>query len=196
MEETTTILIVDDEYPLRRLLRSYFTKEGFNVVEAGDSTSARALFDQYQINIALIDVMMPGADGFALVRELRTITDIPLILVTAKGEESSKITGLEIGADDYVTKPFSAPEVVARVRAHLRRFNGTFHDFEVGAPTITMAKLSINPNSRRTTVDDSEIDLSKREFDLLYKLASSPGKVFTREALLLAAWGSLLLLSS
>lgn len=189
-EEIGTILVVDDEYALRRLLSSYLSKEGFRVIEAPDSQAALSLFGQHQVDLALIDVMMPGMDGFGLVRELRRKSDIPLILLTAKGEESSKVAGLEIGADDYITKPFSAPEVVARVRAQLRRFKGELATDEA-APEIRIGEhLVIDPNSRRCFVDTTEADLSRREFDLLFKLASSPGKVFTREALLLAAWGT------
>ncbi len=189
-EENGTILVVDDEYALRRLLSSYLTKEGFRVLEAPDSQAALSLFGQHHVDLALIDVMMPGLDGFGLVRELRKKTDIPLVLLTAKGEESAKVAGLEIGADDYITKPFSAPEVVARVRAHLRRFKGALSSDE-GVPEIHIGEhLVIDPNSRRCYVDSIEADLSRREFDLLFKLASAPGKVFTREALLLAAWGT------
>lgn len=190
MAETGTVLIVDDEYALRRLMASYLSKEGFTVLQAQDAQAALTLFDQHQIDIALIDVMMPGMDGFGLIRTLRLKTDIPLILLTAKGEESAKVAGLEIGADDYVTKPFSAPEVVARVRAQLRRFKGDFGE-PGDQPEIKVgANLIINPSARRCFVDNVEIDLSRREFDLLHKLASSPGKVFTREALLLSAWGT------
>ncbi len=191
MEEIGTVLVVDDEYALRRLMISYLTKEGFTVLEAADAQAALSLFEQHQVDIALIDVMMPGMDGFGLVRELRKKSDIPLILLTAKGEESSKVAGLELGADDYVTKPFSAPEVVARVRAQLRRFKGGFGDQDQEAEIKIGEHLIVDPNSRRCFIDGNEADLSRREFDLLYKLASSPGKVFTREALLQAAWGTI-----
>lgn len=190
IEETGTVLVVDDEYALRRLMISYLTKEGFTVLEAQDAQDALTLFDQHQVDIALIDVMMPGMDGFNLVKALRKKSDVPLILLTAKGDESAKVAGLEIGADDYVTKPFSAPEVVARVRAHLRRFKGGLGDRDREDEIIIGEHLVIHPDSRRCFAHGLEADLSRREFDLLYKLASSPGKVFTREALLLAAWGT------
>ena len=190
MQDAATILVVDDEYSLRRLVISYLTKDGFRVMEAQDSQQALSIFDQHQIDLVLIDVMMPGMDGFGLVKELRKKTDIPLILLTAKGEESAKVAGLAIGADDYVTKPFSAPEVVARVKAQIRRFKGTFASDDVIPELKIGERLVIDQSSRRCYVDSVEADLSRREFDLLFKLASSPGKVFTREALLLAAWGT------
>ena len=190
MQDAATILVVDDEYSLRRLVISYLTKDGFRVMEAQDSQQALSIFDQHQIDLVLIDVMMPGMDGFGLVKELRKKTDIPLILLTAKGEESAKVAGLAIGADDYVTKPFSAPEVVARVKAQIRRFKGTFASDDVTPELKIGERLVIDQSSRRCYVDSVEADLSRREFDLLFKLASSPGKVFTREALLLAAWGT------
>ena len=182
--------MVDDEYSLRRLVVSYLTKDGFRVMEAQDAHQALSIFDQHQIDLVLIDVMMPGMDGFGLVKELRKKTDIPLILLTAKGEESAKVAGLELGADDYVTKPFSAPEVVARVKAQIRRFKGTFASDEIVPELKIGERLIIDHSSRRCFVDSVEADLSRREFDLLFRLASSPGKVFTREALLLAAWGT------
>ena len=189
-EDNGTVLVVDDEYALRRVLVSYLAKEGYKVLEAQDGQDALNVLARHQVDLALVDVMMPGMDGFALVRELRKRTDIPLIMLTAKGEETAKVAGLEIGADDYMTKPFSAPEVVARVRAQLRRYRGGFSS-EDAEPEIKVGdRLLIDPNARRCFVDGQEVDLSRREFDLLHKLASSPGRVFTREALLLAAWGT------
>ncbi|MDA8375334.1 MAG: response regulator transcription factor [Actinomycetota bacterium] len=189
-EDNGTVLVVDDEYALRRVLVSYLAKEGYKVLEAQDGQDALNVLARHQVDLALVDVMMPGMDGFALVRELRKRTDIPLIMLTAKGEETAKVAGLEIGADDYMTKPFSAPEVVARVRAQLRRYRGGFNS-EDAEPEIKVGdRLLIDPNARRCFVDGQEVDLSRREFDLLHKLASSPGRVFTREALLLAAWGT------
>ncbi|MDA8209422.1 MAG: response regulator transcription factor [Actinomycetota bacterium] len=189
-EDNGTVLVVDDEYALRRVLVSYLAKEGYKVLEAQDGQDALNVLGKHQVDLALVDVMMPGMDGFALVRELRKRTDIPVIMLTAKGEETAKVAGLEIGADDYMTKPFSAPEVVARVRAQLRRYRGGFSS-EESEPEIKVGeRLVIDPSARRCFVDGEEVDLSRREFDLLHKLASSPGRVFTREALLLAAWGT------
>ncbi|MDA8197198.1 MAG: response regulator transcription factor [Actinomycetota bacterium] len=190
MEDKQTVLVVDDEVALRRILVSYLKKEGFNVLEAGDAQGALSIFERAQVDIALLDVMMPGMDGFELVKNIRRKSDIPLIMVTAKGEESARVAGLEIGADDYITKPFSAPEVIARVRAHLRRASGALTETTTEAILNIGGSLIIDPNSRRCIVDGKDVDLSRREFDLILKLASSPGKVFTREALLLAAWGT------
>jgi two-component system alkaline phosphatase synthesis response regulator PhoP len=131
-----------------------------------------------------VDVMLPGVDGFEVVRRARVFTDVPILLVTARGEESQRVAGLELGADDYVVKPFSAPEVVARVRAHLRRrYSGSVAD-----EPLRIGALSIDPQARRCYVGELEIELTRREFNLLWALAEQPGQVLTRAQLLEAAW--------
>lgn len=124
MSSGARVLVVDDEYPLRRLLRTYLEKEGFAVVEADNGLDALSLIRRDGADLAAVDVMLPGLDGFEVVRRIRQASTIPIILLTARGEETNRVAGLEVGADDYVVKPFSAPEVVARVRAQLRRAQG------------------------------------------------------------------------
>lgn len=187
MASTGTILVVDDELALRKLLSSYLVKEGFAVLEAKDGVEALQLLDQVGADLALIDIMMPGMDGFSLVKAIRAKFVIPIVMLTARGEENSKVTGLELGADDYIVKPFSAPEVIARVRAQIRRSKGLLAE----EPIITLGNsLVLDSRSRQCWVDDEEIMLSRREFDLLMTMAASPGRVFSRESLLLAAWGT------
>jgi DNA-binding response OmpR family regulator len=181
------VLVVDDEYSLRRLLRTYLEKEGFAVLEAGNGLDALALVRRGDVEIALLDVMLPEIDGFEVVRRIRQESAIPIILLTARGEEANRVAGLELGADDYVVKPFSAPEVVARVRAQLRRAHG----FDGGrAPVLRAGPVEVDLGSRRSRVDGREVDLTRREFDLLAMLARSPNRAFTRGELLELVWGS------
>ncbi|MDX6515200.1 MAG: two-component system, OmpR family, response regulator MtrA [Gaiellaceae bacterium] len=181
------VLVVDDEYSLRRLLRTYLEKEGFAVVEAENGLDAIGFVRGGNIDLALVDVMLPGLDGFEVVRRLRRESTIPIILLTARGEETSRVAGLEVGADDYVVKPFSAPEVVARVRAQLRRAQG-FDD--TAAPALYTGPVELDPGSRRCRVDGREVDLTRREFDLLATLMRSPNRVYRRDELLELVWGS------
>lgn len=179
------ILVVDDEVGLRRLLRLHLAREGYDVVEAATGTEALDQLRAGGIDVALVDVMLPELDGFELVRIARQETAIPIILVTARGEEANRIAGLELGADDYVVKPFSAPEVVARVRAQLRRMQG--HLGEV-APTLGGGRLEVDPVARRALVDGDEVELTRREFDLLVALLENPRRVLSRVQLLELAW--------
>jgi DNA-binding response OmpR family regulator len=178
---------VDDEYSLRRLLRTYLEKDGFAVVEAENGLDALASLRRGKVDIALVDVMLPGLDGFELVRRMRQESTIPIILLTARGEETNRVAGLEVGADDYVVKPFSAPEVVARVRAQLRRAQG--FDDTTAAP-LRVGPIEVDPASRRCRVDGREVELTRREFDLLTTLMRTPNRVYTREELLELVWGS------
>ncbi len=180
------VLIVDDERSIRRLLASYLEAAGLSVIEAADGEAALGVLRGRDADLALVDVMLPGLDGFEVVRQARVFTDIPILLVTARGEEAQRVAGLELGADDYVVKPFSAPEVVARVRAHLRRR----HSAAVVDDPLHFGALQIDPATRRCLVDGSEIELTRREFDLLLALAEQPGWVLTRTQLLDAAWGT------
>jgi two-component system, OmpR family, response regulator ResD len=187
MSSGARVLVVDDEHSLRRLLRTYLEKEGFAVIEAENGLDALALFRRGNVDIALVDVMLPGLDGFELVRRMRQKSTIPIILLTARGEETNRVAGLEVGADDYVVKPFSAPEVVARVRAQLRRAQG-FDDALSG--TLRVGPVEVDPASRRCRVDGREVDLTRREFDLLMTLMRAPNRVYRREELLGLVWGS------
>ncbi len=180
------VLVVDDELSLRRLLRLYLTKAGFTVVEASTGSEALALLRRGDVDLAIVDVMLPEVDGFEVVRQARRNSAIPIILLTARGEEANRVAGLELGADDYVVKPFLAHEVVARVRAQLRRARG----FDADTGALQVGKIELDRRARRCTVRGQEIDLTRREFDLLETLLANPGLVCTREQLLDAAWGS------
>jgi DNA-binding response OmpR family regulator len=180
------ILVADDESAQRRLLRAYLSKAGYSVVEADNGLDALALLRGGGIDVALIDVMMPQLDGFEVVRRIRPESTVPIILLTARGEETSRVAGLELGADDYVVKPFSAPEVVARVRTHLRRRQGA----PTKERTLLTGKVELELEARRCTVDGRQVDLPRRQFDLLATLMQAPGRVFTREQLLEQAWGT------
>ncbi|MGH3444848.1 MAG: response regulator transcription factor, partial [Nocardioidaceae bacterium] len=136
------------------------------------------------VDLALVDVMLPGLDGFEVVRRMRAVSQVPIILLTARGEETNRVAGLELGADDYVVKPFSAPEVVARVRAHLRRER----NFDQQTPVQRLGGVDLDPASRRCTLDGEQVELTRREFDLLAVLMENRGLALTRDQLLDAAW--------
>jgi DNA-binding response OmpR family regulator len=180
------VLVVDDEHALRRLLRLYLEREGYAVVEADNGLDALSVVRRNSIDLALVDVMLPELDGFSVVRRIRENSALPIILITARGEETNRVAGLELGADDYVVKPFSAPEVVARVRAQLRRARGLVG----GRSTLRQGALELDEQSRRVTVDGREVELTRREFDLLAALLREPARVHTREGLLELVWGS------
>lgn len=180
------MLIVDDEQPLRRLLRLYLAKEGIHVLEASTGSEALSLLQQTEADVAIVDVMLPGLDGFELVRRIRQQSAMPIILLTARGEETNRVVGLEVGADDYVVKPFSMPEVVARVRAQLRRARG----FAEMPATLRAGSVALDRTGRRCLMNGEPVELTRREFDLLAVLLAYPGRVYTREQLLETVWGS------
>jgi two-component system response regulator ResD len=186
MPSSARVLVVDDEQSLRRLLRLYLEKEDYDVIEAQDGLDALSLLRRGGIDVALVDVMLPELDGFEVLRRIRTESAIPIILITARGEEAQRIAGLELGADDYVVKPFSAPEVVARVRAQLRRARGQLGTQE----PLRIGRLELDEEARRVSVDGEEVDLTRREFDLLAALLRDPDRVHTRDTLLEQVWGS------
>jgi two-component system, OmpR family, response regulator ResD len=180
------VLVVDDEHALRRLLRLYLEREGYAVVEADNGLDALSMLQRNSIDLALVDIMLPELDGFSVLRRIRESSALPIILITARGEETNRVAGLELGADDYVVKPFSAPEVVARVRAQLRRARGL-----VGAQsTLRHGAVELDEQARRVTVDGREVELTRREFDLLAALLRAPTRAHTREGLLELVWGS------
>jgi two-component system response regulator ResD len=186
MPTESRVLVVDDEHALRRLLRLYLENEGYTVLEADNGLDGLSLLRRGGIDVALVDVMLPGLDGFELVRRIRTESSVPIILLTARGEETHRVAGLELGADDYVVKPFSAPEVVARVRVQLRRASGV-----VGEPAaLRHGSLQLDQQARRVSVDGRDVQLTRREFDLLVALLRDPERVHTREGLLELVWGS------
>jgi DNA-binding response OmpR family regulator len=186
MDPSGCVLVVDDETNMRRLLRSALQKSGFAVLEAADGTEAMSMLRTREIDLALLDVMLPGVDGLELVRRIRGESAVPIILITARGEESSRVAGLEVGADDYVVKPVYPAEVVARVRAHLRRARGVLEE----QPQLRLGKLELDPESRRCRLDGQPVELTRREFDLLAVLLERPDTVLSRDALLDRVWGS------
>ena len=180
------MLVVDDEANIRRLLRDYLQSSGFKVLEAANGPDALAELRGGEVDVALVDVMLPEMDGLELVRRIRADSGVPIILVTARGEETSRVAGLEVGADDYVVKPFFPAEVVARVRAQLRRVRGVLEE----QPPLRLGSLELDPESRRCSIDGRQVDLTRREFDLLATLLERPEAAISREKLLDLAWGS------
>lgn len=182
------ILIADDNKQITTILSSYAKKEGLEPVIALDGAQALAAFKQYanEIVMVLLDVMMPEVDGFEVCRRLRQESMVPIIMITARGEDYDKIMGLDIGADDYVIKPFSAGEVMARVRAVLRRIGGTE---PASGNTLRYANLYINLDKYEVRIDDAEVALTKKEIELLWTLAKNSTKVFSRDNLLDSIWG-------
>lgn len=181
------ILVVEDELSMRRLLRLYLTKAGFTVEEAATGREGLAALRRGGVDLAILDVMLPEIDGFEVVRQARRSSPVPVIMLTARGEETSRVAGLELGADDYVVKPFLPHEVVARVRAHLRRARGFTSD---GDDTLRAGTVELDLRGRTCTVAGTAVDLTRREFDLLETLMANPGRAFTREQLLDEVWGS------
>lgn len=180
------VLVVDDEPHIRTVLRGYLEADGFAVAEAADGEAAIRLVRQRPPDLMLLDVKLPGMDGLEALRRLRTFSDVYVILVTARSEEVDKLVGLAVGADDYVTKPFSAREVAARVKAVLRRDRGPR---AAAAAVLRFDGLSIDKDAREVRVDGAEVSLSALEFDVLAALAESPGRVFSRRQLLEQVWG-------
>ena len=177
------ILIVDDDPNICELLRLYIEKEDYSTVIANDGEQAIALFNREQPVLILLDIMLPKMDGWQVCREIRKTSNCPIIMITAKGEVFDKILGLELGADDYVVKPFEGKEVVARIRAVLRRSD------EDQIKEVRWDKLTINLTNYELIVDGRQVDTPPKELELLYHLASNPNKVFTRDQLLDQVWG-------
>ncbi len=183
---TEKILIVDDDTNICDLLKLYIEKDGFKTVTANDGITAVKLNETEKPDLILLDIMLPGLDGWQVCREIRKTSDVPIILVTAKGEVFDKVLGLELGADDYVTKPFDTKEIVARIKAVLRR-SSKDNDFEI--QEVTFDKLKINLTNYELVVDGKVIDTPPKELELIYHLASNSNRVFTRDQLLDEVWG-------
>ncbi len=183
-----TILIVEDEASIAEVVTLYLKRAGYNVQTAPDGKKAMNIFEREQIDFVILDIMLPEVDGLALTRWLRDRSDVPIIMLTARREEMDRIVGLEIGADDYVVKPFSPQELVSRVRAVMRRLGR--EQAETGNErSLSFENLSIDPRSRVVKVRNEEVELTAKEFDMLYLLARHPKQVFTREQLLERVWG-------
>lgn len=183
---TGKIMIVDDDLNICELLRLYIEKEGFSVVTVNDGESAVKSFEKEKPDLILLDIMLPKLDGWQVCREIRKTSQCPIIMLTAKGEVFDKVLGLELGADDYMVKPFEAKEVIARIRAVLRRTGKTE---EPPVKEVRWDKLSINLTNYELKVDGVQIDTPPKEMELLYHLASNPNRVFTRDQLLDEVWG-------
>ncbi len=180
------VLLVDDEPDIRRVLRGYLETEGFAVVEAATGEAALERVRRQEPGVVLLDVMLPDIDGIEVLRRLRTFTQVFVVLVTARTEEVDKLVGLGVGADDYITKPFSPREVVARVKAVLRRARGSA--VQDGERRV-FPGLTLDPARREVSSDGRPVTLTALEFDLLAALAGSPGRVFSRRQLLERVWG-------
>ena len=179
------VLVVDDEESVRELIELYLTKEGFDVVLAKDGKEALRLNGEHHPDLIVLDLMLPGLDGWEVCKQIRSTSRVPIIMLTARSEEVDRVVGLELGADDYVVKPFSPREMVARVKAVLRR--GTAGPDE--QETLTFPGLRIDRTQHRLEVDGEEVHLTPTEFRLLWCLASQPGRVFSRAELLDKIWG-------
>lgn len=182
-----TILLVDDEQHIIDLASMYLKREGYTITSAGDGQSALTKILADQPGLVVLDLMLPGMDGWEVCRRVRAESDVPIIMLTARNDDIDKIVGLELGADDYLTKPFNPRELVARVRAILRRSSS--RPASASSVVITLANLSIYPDKRTATVNGQAVDLRLKEFDLLLALAENPGVVFSREKLLDVVWG-------
>jgi DNA-binding response OmpR family regulator len=181
------ILIVDDVKSIRNIVRSYLEAEGFEVLEAENGTEAIRLMRVSTPDLVVLDVGMPVLDGIEALREIRTFSDVYVVMLTARSEEVDKLIGLSVGADDYLTKPFSPRELIARIKAVLRRQRGT--PTSLGADRLAFTDLTIDLGRREVRVADALADLTTLEFDLLAALAAQPGRVFSRRQLIEAIWG-------
>lgn len=181
------VLIVEDEANIAELLRLYLEKDGFEIAIASDGGEGVAMAQSFEPDLIFLDIMLPVMDGWTVCREVRKTSKVPIIMLTARGETTDKISGLEMGADDYITKPFEVKELMARVHAVLRRYEPE------GAPNgkkvLSFDKLLINLESYELLVDGKKVDTPPKELELLFHLASSPNKVYTRNLLLDEVWG-------
>jgi len=185
MAAITTVLVVDDEPIVRDVVVRYLQRDGFDTLEAADGDAARRLIETASPHLVVLDVMLPGTDGLALCRWIRSRGELPVIMLTARGEEADRIVGLELGADDYVTKPFSPRELAVRVRTVLRR---TAHA-SLPEERIDLGRLVIDARTREVAVEEHRLRLTAKEFDLLFFLASHPRQVFSRDQLMDRVWG-------
>lgn len=182
-----TVLVVDDEPMVREVVTTYLTRDGLDVTEAADGASALRAFEKSRPDLIVLDVMLPEIDGYSLLSEVRSRSNVPVIMLTARGEETDRVLGLELGADDYVVKPFSPRELAARVRAVLKRSDGARLESD---SVIEIDELRIDPGAREVGVKGRIIEFTPKEFDLLVFLATHPRQVFSRSQLLEQVWDS------
>ena len=178
------ILVVDDNEQIVDILSQYIKKEGWPMLAARTGEEALDLFDAAGPSLILLDIMLPGIDGLEVCRRIRRVSSVPILMITAKDEDADRILGLDIGADDYIVKPFSPGEVMARIRAVLRRIPAAEEK-----ETLVVGELSIHLPSLSVALSGHKLNLTRREVELLYTLASAPGRVFTRDSLLTMVWG-------
>lgn len=192
MANRQKILIVDDDANIAEILSLYLTKEMFETAIVGDGEEAVRVFRTFAPDLVLLDLMLPGKDGYQVCREIRQTDNTPIIMLSAKGETFDKVLGLELGADDYIIKPFDAKELVARVKAVLRRYKRENRDKTAGGTPMQVVRypgLTVNLTNYSVTLDGNNLDMPPKELELLYFLASQPNQVFTREQLLDHIWG-------
>lgn len=187
--ENIKILIVDDEDKMRKVIKIYLEKEGYLVEEAIDGKEALEKIDISQFSLILLDIMMPKVDGWTVCREIRKKYSIPIIMLSARGEEYDKLFGFELGVDDYITKPFSPKEVVARIKAVLKRIKYNNNNNNIDENIIIIGTLEIKPMAKQVFLENKELILRPKEFELLYFLAQNPERVYSRENLLNSVWG-------
>lgn len=183
------ILIVDDDNNIAELISLYLTKECYDTRIVNDGEQALTAFSQYNPNLILLDLMLPGIDGYQVCREIRAKNNVPIIMLSAKGEIFDKVLGLELGADDYIMKPFDAKELVARVKAVMRRYQPSRSDAGTEIKCVRYPDLTVNLSNYSVMYNGRPVDMPPKELELLYFLASSPNQVFTREQLLDHIWG-------
>ncbi|MGO3838430.1 MAG: response regulator transcription factor [Vagococcus sp.] len=178
-----TILLIEDNDQLNNMLTTYLTEENYHVVSANNGEDGLALFTKHRVDLILLDIMLPGMDGFEICKHIRQTSVVPIIMITAKSEEHDKILGLDVGADDYIVKPFSHDEMGARIRAIMRRIDYTT------SHTNKYDSLMIDTVARKVEIDHRDVHLTKKEFDLLVHFTEHPNQLFTRDHLLDCIWG-------
>lgn len=186
MDSSVKVLLIEDEEKMRELIKIAFKKENFETLEAVDGKQGLNMFKNNHVDIVILDIMLPEIDGWTVCREIRRISNVPIILLTARGEEFDKLFGFELGADDYMVKPFSPKELIARVKALLRRSDSKNNE---ASHNLQLGDITINRLSRVVTIKEREINLTNKEYELMLFLATNPKIVFTREQLLLKVWG-------
>ena len=178
-----TILIIEDEERMRRLIKDYLNREGYKVIEASDGKIAIDTFKENKVDLVILDIMLPQFDGWTVCREIRKNSDVPIVMLTARSEESDQLFGFDLGADQYITKPFSPKILVAKVKVLLKRSSITNEDI------LTLNEISIDRGAHRVYIKDSEVELSPKEYDLLSFLVENKGKALEREQILNSVWG-------
>lgn len=182
-EKMTNIMIVDDDIYIRELVSTLLKNEGFTIIESSDGWDALEKLEEYKVDLCVLDIMMPNMDGFDLCSNIRKYSDLPILMLTAKGETSEKVKGFELGTDDYLTKPFEAAELIVRIKALLKRYK------IISSNIIKIGRLKIDNNSHMVVIDEKNMDIPLKEFDLLFKLGSYPDKTFSRNQLIEDIWG-------